>query len=220
MTGQKPPEPKLEDESKKVGLDVMYKEFFSNETKPQNKNYCDVQDSKSEINSQAKELCSKLAWSKLNEKLGKFCVSPVVEDVTLNELKNRKYSYIYFKELGKIHSVSTSKNKDACSKYLKYLQSLSTLYQKYWKKQCDYFFLGPAAVDYFPCYYKYELSYLMSGLQNCKDGKEPYRAGQEFQQFYQQKQERQLHRFKQNQQIQQEKTKKILHIYLQYNNKL
>ncbi|GAB69913.1 hypothetical protein PCYB_006620, partial [Plasmodium cynomolgi strain B] len=144
----------------------MYKEFFSNETKPQNSSYCDVKDSNSQINSQAKGLCSNLvyhlekiskeqkpnqtehcsylrywlydkiggiqsdhsektnkipffkyfidAWSKLNEKLGKICAAPVVKDVTLKELKNRKYLYIYFKNLDEIYNVSTRNNKNDC----------------------------------------------------------------------------------------------------------
>ncbi|KMZ81216.1 hypothetical protein PVIIG_02698, partial [Plasmodium vivax India VII] len=216
-----------EDESKKVGLDEMYKDFFSKEKTPQNKNYCDLTDGKTQTNSRAKELCNNLlyhleniskeqkpkqteycsylrywlydkiggiqsdhsaktktitffkylidAWSKVNnEKLEKICAPPNVEDVPLKELKDRKYTYIYFKNLDKIHTVSTSKKTDECSKYLTYLQSLRSLYERYWKKQCDYILWGPAAVDYFPCNYKYGLNHLMSGLENCKDGKEPY----------------------------------------------
>ncbi|SCO66713.1 Plasmodium vivax Vir protein, putative [Plasmodium vivax] len=231
MTGKKAPELKWEDESKKVELDVMYKDFFSNEKTPENKSYCDVKDSRSQISSQAKDLCNNLlyhlekiskeqkpnqtdhcsylrywlydkigeihkdhstktntipffnylieAWSKLNkEKLSNFCTPPVVKDVPLKELKNMKYSYIYFKNLDKIHKVSTSKNTADCSKYLTYLQSLSSLHETYRKNQCVFFFWAPDPVDYFPCSYKDKLSYLTSGLQNCKDGKEPYSTPQ------------------------------------------
>ncbi|SCO72144.1 Plasmodium vivax Vir protein, putative [Plasmodium vivax] len=231
MTGTKAPAPKLEDESKKVGLDEMYKEFFSKKDTPKNNNYCDSTDVKIQTNTQAKQLCSKLvyhleniskeqkpiqtehcsylrywlydkieeiqkknsektstipyfkylidAWSKVNnEKLNKICVSPKVENVTLKELKDRKYTYIYFKNLDKIHKVSTSKNTADCSKYLTYLQSLSSLHEKYRQNQCVYILWAPDPVDYFPCSNKDKLSYLTSGLQNCKDGKEPYSTPQ------------------------------------------
>ncbi|KNA00231.1 hypothetical protein PVNG_05399 [Plasmodium vivax North Korean] len=229
---KKAPPREREDESKKVELDVMYKEFFSKEETPQNKNYCDTTDSKIQNNSKEKQLCSKLvyhlekikkeqkpnnqadycsylrywlydkigeihkehsaktstihffkylidAWSKVNSaKLSNICAPPKVENVTLKELKDRKYTYIYFKNLDKIHKVSTSKNTADCSKYLTYLQSLSSLHEKYRQNQCVYILWAPDPVDYFPCSNKDKLSYLTSGLQNCKDGKEPYSTPQ------------------------------------------
>ncbi|EDL42960.1 hypothetical protein PVX_001640 [Plasmodium vivax] len=56
-------------------------------------------------------------------KLKHACTVPKLKDVDLNELKKRKISYIYFKNLENIYNISNSKNKDNCAKYLKYLES-------------------------------------------------------------------------------------------------
>ncbi|KMZ94302.1 hypothetical protein PVMG_02527 [Plasmodium vivax Mauritania I] len=117
----------------------------------------------------------KVAKEISGEKLKHPCTLPTLKkDVDLNELKKRKISYIYFKNFENIYNISTSKNKADCAKYLTYLESFKSLYEAYKKTLCSYIFIPPIGPDYFPCSYKYDLKNLMSGLQNCKDGKDPY----------------------------------------------
>ncbi|KMZ81643.1 hypothetical protein PVIIG_05011 [Plasmodium vivax India VII] len=96
------------------------------------------------------------------EKLKYPCTLPTLEkNVDLNELKKRKISYIYFKNLENIYNISNSKKEADCAKYLSYLESFNSLYEAYKKTHCNYFIFAPAGPDYFPCRYKYDLKNLM-----------------------------------------------------------
>ncbi|KMZ96513.1 hypothetical protein PVNG_06344 [Plasmodium vivax North Korean] len=56
-------------------------------------------------------------WKKMNsEKLKSKCAPEELKGVKLSELKNRIFSYIYFKNLEKIKTISPSKNQDNCTK--------------------------------------------------------------------------------------------------------
>ncbi|GAB65369.1 VIR-like CYIR protein, partial [Plasmodium cynomolgi strain B] len=107
-------------------------------------------------------------------KLKHPCVVRALKNVDLNELKNRKFSYIYFKNFGSIYNINTSKNEDGFAKYLTYRESFNPLYEAYKKTLCYYILFPRTGPDYFPCSYKYDLKNLMSGLKNCKEGKDPY----------------------------------------------
>ncbi|KNA00826.1 hypothetical protein PVNG_04763 [Plasmodium vivax North Korean] len=106
--------------------------------------------------------------------LKQLCTIPTLKDVDLNELKKRKISYIYFKNLENIYNVSISKKEADCAKYLTYLENFKSLYEAYKSAHCSYFFFAPTGPDFFPCTNKYDLKYLMSGLKNCKERKDPY----------------------------------------------
>ncbi|SCO72502.1 Plasmodium vivax Vir protein, putative [Plasmodium vivax] len=112
------------------------------------------------------------AWKKMNsEKLKSKCAPEELKGVKLSELKNRIFSYIYFKNLEKIKTISTSKNKDDCTKYLTYLQSFKTLHDKYKYNHCESFFSWSwNGTDYFPCKDKQNLSSFISDLVKCKNG--------------------------------------------------
>ncbi|CAG9483824.1 unnamed protein product [Plasmodium vivax] len=99
------------------------------------------------------------------------CSLPNLKNVDLNELKNRKLSYIYFKNLENIKKIIASKDKDNCAKYLTYLESFKSLHEKYKNAQCSgFFFWTPQGTDYFPCNNKNNLSSFVSELQTCKTG--------------------------------------------------
>ncbi|KMZ88847.1 hypothetical protein PVBG_05955 [Plasmodium vivax Brazil I] len=107
-----------------------------------------------------------------NGKLKSKCLpDKLTPPVKLSELKNRIFSYIYFKNLEKIKAISTSKNKDNCTKYLTYLESFKPVHERYRVDQCvSLLFWSPKDTDYFPCKNKGELIPLMSELQKCKNG--------------------------------------------------
>ncbi|KMZ81696.1 hypothetical protein PVIIG_05754 [Plasmodium vivax India VII] len=72
------------------------------------------------------------AWGNMNNgKLKSKCLpDKLTPPVKLSELKNRIFSYIYFKNLEKIKAISTSKNKDNCTKYLTYLESFKPVHER------------------------------------------------------------------------------------------
>ncbi|CAG9481934.1 unnamed protein product [Plasmodium vivax] len=77
------------------------------------------------------------AWKIINNgKLKNKCNPENIKDVKLDELKNRIFSYIYFKNLEKIKTISTSKKQDDCTKYLTYLESFKSVHDGYKDKQC------------------------------------------------------------------------------------
>ncbi|VUZ95559.1 PIR protein [Plasmodium vivax] len=115
------------------------------------------------------------AWKIINNgKLKNKCNPENIKDVKLDELKNRIFSYIYFKNLDKIHNISTSKKEDDCTKYLTYLESFKSLHEKYKAAQCvSLLFWSSLDTDYFFCNPKYKLIPLISELQKCKKGDKP-----------------------------------------------
>ncbi|KMZ94310.1 hypothetical protein PVMG_02535, partial [Plasmodium vivax Mauritania I] len=71
------------------------------------------------------------AWKKMNsDKLKSKCAPGELKRVKLNELKNRIFSYIYFKNLEKIHNISASKKENDCTKYLTYLESFKPVHER------------------------------------------------------------------------------------------
>ncbi|KMZ81579.1 hypothetical protein PVIIG_04669 [Plasmodium vivax India VII] len=77
------------------------------------------------------------AWTLINNvKLGSKCKPENnIKDVKLDELKNRIFSYIYFKNLDKIKKISTENGTD-CDKYLTYLKSFKSVHEEYKDKLC------------------------------------------------------------------------------------
>ncbi|KMZ88752.1 hypothetical protein PVBG_05844 [Plasmodium vivax Brazil I] len=109
-----------------------------------------------------------------SEKLKNKCRPEELKGVKLSEIKNRIFSYIYFKNLDKIHNISTSKKEDDCTKYLTYLESFKSLHEKYKAAQCgSLWFWSSLDTDYFFCNPKYKLIPLISELQKCKKGDKP-----------------------------------------------
>ncbi|SCA59747.1 Plasmodium vivax Vir protein, putative [Plasmodium vivax] len=77
------------------------------------------------------------AWTAINiAKLSNKCKPENIKDVKLDELKNRIFSYIYFKNLEKIKAISNSKKQDDCTKHLTYLENFKSLHDKYKIAQC------------------------------------------------------------------------------------
>ncbi|KMZ88817.1 hypothetical protein PVBG_05613 [Plasmodium vivax Brazil I] len=115
------------------------------------------------------------AWKKVNsEKLKNKCPPEQLTRVKLSELKNRILSYIYFKNLEKIKTISTSKNQDNCTKYLTYLESFKTVHDGYKNNHCrSFFFMSSNGTDYFPCKDKGVLESRITELQKCKIGDKP-----------------------------------------------
>ncbi|VUZ99620.1 PIR protein [Plasmodium vivax] len=99
------------------------------------------------------------------------CPLSILRNLDLNELKNRKLSYIYFKNLENIKKIIASKDKAKCTKYLTYLESFKSLHEKYKAAECgSFFFLLSRRTDYFPCNDMNNLSSFVSELQKCKTG--------------------------------------------------
>ncbi|KMZ96629.1 hypothetical protein PVNG_02025 [Plasmodium vivax North Korean] len=93
------------------------------------------------------------AWTNINNvKLSSKCNPENIKDVKLDELKNRIFSYIYFKNIEKIKKISASENGTDCDKYLTYLKSFKSVHDGYKNNHCRGVFAftqnGP---DYFPC---------------------------------------------------------------------
>ncbi|KMZ96187.1 hypothetical protein PVNG_05848 [Plasmodium vivax North Korean] len=112
------------------------------------------------------------AWGKMNSgKLQSKCLpDKLTTPVKLSELKNRIFSYIYFKNLEKIKTISTSENQDNCTKFLTYLESFKLVHDKYKSAQCGIFSWTSNKTDYFSCDHKHKLTSLMTELQKCKNG--------------------------------------------------
>ncbi|CAG9472764.1 unnamed protein product [Plasmodium vivax] len=98
------------------------------------------------------------------------CPLSNLKNVDLNELKNRKLSYIYFKNLENIKQIIASKKKEDCTKYLTYLESFKSLHEKYKNAQCGGFIFWSSNTDYFTCNNKNDLSYFVTELKKCKTG--------------------------------------------------
>ncbi|EDL42724.1 variable surface protein Vir12-related [Plasmodium vivax] len=106
-----------------------------------------------------------------SEKLKSKCAPEELKGVKLSELKNRIFSYIYFKNLEKIKTISPSKNQDNCTKYLTYLESFKPVHDRYNNAQCgSLLFWLSYDTDYFRCNPKHKLTSLMTELQKCKIG--------------------------------------------------
>ncbi|SCO66068.1 VIR protein [Plasmodium vivax] len=155
------------------------------EKKPQSDNYCNylrywLYDEIGKIHTNQSDKVENIpflknlidAWYKINrDKLKYACSSPYVNGVSLKELKTRKLSYIYFKNEDNIQKISMSKDTAVCSKYLTYIQSFSSLYDKYKKTECvPGIFFSAVGSHHFPCKHKYEIKALISALEDCKKG--------------------------------------------------
>ncbi|VUZ94579.1 PIR protein [Plasmodium vivax] len=113
------------------------------------------------------------AWTVINiAKLSNKCKPENIKDVKLDELKNRIFSYIYFKNLEKIKAISNSKKQDDCTKHLTYLENFKSLHDKYKIAQCG-LFSWTNITDYFSCNHKHELTSLIYKLEKCKNVDKP-----------------------------------------------
>ncbi|VUZ94232.1 PIR protein [Plasmodium vivax] len=181
FTGKNPTDTKAKDLCNKL----IYHLENIGEKKPQSDNYCNylrywLYDEIGKIHTNQSDKVEKIpffknlidAWYKFNsEKLKYACSSPYVNGVSLKELKTRKLSYIYFKNEDNIQKISMSKDTAVCSKYLTYIQSFSSLYDKYKKTECvPGFLFSPIGPHHFPCKHKYDIKALISALEDCKKG--------------------------------------------------
>ncbi|VUZ99244.1 PIR protein, partial [Plasmodium vivax] len=116
-----------------------------------------------------------LAWTVISmAKLKNKCNPENIKDVKLDELKNRIFSYIYFKNIDKIKKISTENGTD-CDKYLTYLKSFKSVHEEYKDKLC-----GESTVlsqkngtDYFHCNDKDVLMSRITELEKCKGSEKP-----------------------------------------------
>ncbi|KMZ89843.1 hypothetical protein PVMG_06176 [Plasmodium vivax Mauritania I] len=138
------------EEAKKVCIDLVHRlEKLSNDNPPKHNEYCSylrywLYEKICEIHADKSGNIDNVfffknlieAWKKMNsEKLKNKCAPEELKGVKLSELKNRIFSYIYFKNLEKIKTISPSKNQDNCTKYLTYLESFKPVHERY-RVQC------------------------------------------------------------------------------------
>ncbi|KMZ84794.1 hypothetical protein PVBG_00574 [Plasmodium vivax Brazil I] len=109
-----------------------------------------------------------------SEKLKNKCAPEELTRVKLDELKNRIFSYIYFKNIEKIKKLNASENGTDCDKYLTYLNSFKSVHDIYKDKHCRRLFLfTPNGPDYFPCKDKDVLMSRITELGKCKGAEKP-----------------------------------------------
>ncbi|GAW82031.1 variable surface protein [Plasmodium gonderi] len=85
---------------------------------------------------------------------------------SLDEWTKRKISYIYFKKYDDIKDV-VSKSHNKCNEYLKYLKNVNSLYQKYYKANCQRFFWWPSP-NYINCNKTLNPNTLITIVEKCK----------------------------------------------------
>ncbi|VUZ99860.1 PIR protein [Plasmodium vivax] len=90
------------------------------------------------------------------------------KNINLDEMKNRKVSYIYFKNYDKIKSNISSRTNDKCKEYSVYLDNINSLYNLY-KKECKNGLFGVFGPDHADCRSKYDPKALITALGQCKD---------------------------------------------------
>ncbi|CAI7721639.1 Plasmodium vivax Vir protein, putative [Plasmodium vivax] len=175
--------------AKELCIDLVHRlEKLSNDNPPKHNEYCSylrywLYEKIGEIHEDKSANVDKVpffkhlieAWGKMNSgKLQSKCLpDKLTTPVKLSELKNRIFSYIYFKNLEKIKTISTSENQDNCTKFLTYLESFKLVHDKYKSAQCGIFSWSSYDTDYFFCNPKYKLVPLISELQKCKKGDKP-----------------------------------------------
>ncbi|GAB69838.1 CYIR protein [Plasmodium cynomolgi strain B] len=115
------------------------------------------------------------AWTFINAGiLKKTCNPDRIKDVKLNELKNRIFSYIYFKNIVNIKNVIASGKKADCDKYLTYLNSFKEVHDGYKNEHCEKSGVPSLnGTDYFSCNDKGELASLINKLEECKSAEKP-----------------------------------------------
>ncbi|KMZ98477.1 variable surface protein Vir12g [Plasmodium vivax North Korean] len=108
------------------------------------------------------------AWEEANKKIPQFkCIPYFDERVNLDELINRKISYIYLKKYDEIKRNVNANTKDKCNSYVTYLNYIDSLYKKYKKSDCNALFFTP---NYADCSYsaKYDPKDLIYKANQCK----------------------------------------------------
>ncbi|KMZ79452.1 variable surface protein Vir12 [Plasmodium vivax India VII] len=108
------------------------------------------------------------AREETNKKISKSkCISYLDENVSLDELINRKISYIYLKKYDEIKQNVNANTKDKCNSYVTYLNYIDSLYKKYKNSDCKALFFTPIYAD---CSYsaKYDPKDLISKANQCK----------------------------------------------------
>ncbi|GAW84174.1 variable surface protein [Plasmodium gonderi] len=89
-------------------------------------------------------------------------------ETTLDEWRNRKFTYIYLKKYNDIKKGISAKTKDNCNTYITYINNIHTLYKKY-KGDCKlgiFWYSGP---NYADCSFMYNPDKLISTLNDCND---------------------------------------------------
>ncbi|GAB69549.1 CYIR protein [Plasmodium cynomolgi strain B] len=111
-----------------------------------------------------------LAWTVIKiAKLSNKYNSENIKDVKLNELKNRIFSYIYFKNLEKIKKVSTYENRTDCNNYLTYPEGFKPVHDGYKDKHCVWLIVSSSnGTNYFPCKDRYVMMPCNIELEKCK----------------------------------------------------
>ncbi|GAW83979.1 variable surface protein [Plasmodium gonderi] len=89
--------------------------------------------------------------------------------VSLDEWKNRKFSYIYLKNYNNIKEIINREFMDNCDMYITYLNNINTLYTKYKNNKCTGFLFFLSVPNYVDCSSKYKPHELLSTLNNCKE---------------------------------------------------
>ncbi|GAW82037.1 variable surface protein [Plasmodium gonderi] len=86
---------------------------------------------------------------------------------TLDNCKDIKYLFDYFKEFENIKNKISSGN-EKCASYYKYLTHIKKIYEKYKKEHncCDVFW-GNLCEDYFKCEKKYDPNNLLADFKSC-----------------------------------------------------
>ncbi|KNA00212.1 hypothetical protein PVNG_06421, partial [Plasmodium vivax North Korean] len=99
----------------------------------------------------------------------KCTVSLYDPNITLDDWKKRKITYIYFNKHDAIKSSVNRPNNDKCSQHFKYLNSFYPLYQTFYKQfSCVNWF--PSNPDYFKCSYVYNPDKLLTTVKKCSTG--------------------------------------------------
>ncbi|CAG9485401.1 unnamed protein product [Plasmodium vivax] len=178
--------PKKNDEAKKLCLKLVYfLEKIGKTTKRTEANdYCDylpywLYDQIGGIEKDHKKKIGNITFAEDLIKVGNtvkskirpnYCYNTIKyeKDINLDEMKNRKVSYIYFKNYDKIKSNISSRTNDKCKEYSVYLDNINSLYNLY-KKECKNGFFGVYGPDYADCISKYDPKALTTALAQCKD---------------------------------------------------
>ncbi|KMZ77386.1 hypothetical protein PVIIG_05417 [Plasmodium vivax India VII] len=109
------------------------------------------------------------------------CTIKTDNNVSLEDWKKRKISYIYFKRHDKIKGSVTQKNIDKCDKYFAYLDYINSFYEAYKKENCKSgLFTIYSVSNYFDCSSKYNPNDLLSKVKPCKDKKSSSNGGSIF----------------------------------------
>ncbi|GAW84325.1 variable surface protein, partial [Plasmodium gonderi] len=88
--------------------------------------------------------------------------------ISLDEWRNRKFSYIYLKKYNDIKKIINGEAIAKCNMYNTYLNKIKTLYTTYRINKCSGFWIFYSIPNYADCYSNHKPHELISILNNCK----------------------------------------------------